>query len=72
MVQSAPKVVSLTVDLHENFVEMLQPEARAHHTDPVFPDLALEHWAEPSPPKSNYFMAYLDAPFMQKILYVSQ
>ena len=72
MVHGAPKVVPLKVDLHENLVEVPLPVARSHPFDPAFSYLVGEHRAEPVPPKSNSFVADLDAPFMQKILNVSQ
>ena len=72
MVHGAPKVVPLTVDLHENLVKLPLPMARSQPLDPAHLDLIGEHRAEPVPPKSNSFVADLDAPFMQKILNVSQ
>lgn len=72
MVHSAPKVVSLTVDLHENFVDMPLPVARAHHFDPAIPNLALEHRTEPMPPKPNCFAPDTDAAIMKQIFEILQ
>ena len=72
VIDGAPKVVPLAVDLHENLVEMPLPMARSQTLDPTLPDLRGEHRPEPMPPKSNCFVADIDTPFMQKILNVSQ
>ena len=68
VVHRAPQVVPPPIDLHEDLIEMPLPVARSHPLDPALLDLTGEHRTEPMPPKSDCFVADLDAPFMQKIL----
>ena len=72
VVHRAPQVVPLAVDLHEHLVEMPLPVARSHPVDPALLDLTGEHRAKPMPPKSNSFVADIDAALVKQILDVSQ
>ena len=72
MIDGAPEVVPLTVDLHQNLAEMPLPTARPHTFDPSFPDLVGDHRAEPMPPETNSFVANIYAALVQQIFDVSQ
>ena len=67
-----PDVVSFPVDLREDLVQMPPPIARPNPFDPAFSDLIGEHRAEPMPPKSNSFVADIDAALVQQILDIPQ
>ena len=72
MIDSPPKIVSLTVDLHEHLVQMPAPSAGFHTLDPALSDLSSEHRAEPMPPISHRFMADIDAAFVQQIFHIAK
>ena len=72
VIYSAPEVVPLTIDLHEDLVEMPTPATRFHTPDPAFPDLGGKHRSEAMPPVPDGFVADVDAALMQQILDVSQ
>ena len=72
VIDSAPEVVPLTVDLHEDLVEMPTPVARSQPLDPAFSYLVCEHRPEPVPPVAHCFVADIDTPLVQQILDVSQ
>lgn len=62
MILSAPQVVRLAVDHHENLIQMplpLQPGPKTR--SPLVADLGSEHRAEPLPPETNGFLAHADA-----------
>jgi hypothetical protein len=69
VIDRSPKVVGLSVDLHENFVQVPLPvRIRPQLLHPLSPDLGSKHQAESVPPKSNRLMADVDAALMQKHL----
>ena len=51
---------------------MAPSAAGAHTFNVAFPNLKGKHWTEPEPPKSDRFMADVDAPLMEKIFHVPQ
>ena len=67
MIDGTPKIMSLTVDLHEHLVQMPTPMAGFQTLDPPFSDLRSKQWTEPMPPKSNGLVAHVDAAFVQQI-----
>ena len=71
VIDGAPKVVPLAVDLHENLVEMPLPMARSQPLDPAFSYLTGEHRTELMPPKPRRFVVYVDALLVKQILHVS-
>ena len=72
MIDGPPKVVPLTVDLHEHLVQMPAPPAGFHARNPALSDLGREHRAEPMPPVSHRFMADIDAAFVQQIFDIAK
>ncbi len=62
----------LAVDLHEHLVQMPAPLAGFHARNPPFSDLGREHRTEPMPPKSDGFMADIDAALMQQIFHIAK
>jgi len=68
VIDRAPEIMPLAVDLHEHLVEVPSPVAGFHALDPAFPDLSGEQRAEPMPPEPDGFMADLDTALMQQIL----
>src|SRR5271169_2470488 len=54
MVDGAPKIAELAVDLHKHLIQMPAPlRIVAHVRDSSLADLGGEHWAKPVPPKAN-------------------
>jgi hypothetical protein len=52
MIDGAPEIAELAVDLHERLIQMLTPvDEAAHVRDASLADLGGEHWAKPVPPK---------------------
>ena len=72
VIYSAPEVVPLAIDLHEDLVEMPSPAAGSHALDPALPDLGGKHWTEPVPQEPDCFMADFDTALVQQILNVAQ
>ena len=68
MIDGAPEVVPLAVDLHENLVEMTPPVARSQPLDPALLDLICEHRAEPMLPKPHRLVADVDTTLVEQIL----
>ena len=71
VIDGAPEVVPLAVDLHKNLVKVPLPEARSHPLDPAFSYLTGEHRTELMPPKPRRFVVYVDALLVKQILHVS-
>jgi hypothetical protein len=67
MINGPPKIVSLTVDLHENLVKVPLPVARFHPFDPAFPDLVREHRPKTLPPKPDRLMTDFYTAFVEQI-----
>ena len=73
MVNSAPEVIGLTFDPHENLVQMPLPLRQdSHPRRPLAPDLGGEYRAETVPPVPDRFVADIDSALVQQILDVSQ
>ena len=73
MIYRPPKVVCLAVDLHKNLVQMPLPiRIGTHLAGPLSADLGGEHRAKSIPPKSNRFVANLDAALMQQVLGIAK
>ena len=70
VIDRAPKVVRLTVYFHEHFIQVPLPmfEVCAHRLTRFLTDLCGKQRTKAVPPKSNRFMADVDAAFVQKIL----
>src|SRR5208337_3153255 len=61
VVDSAPEIAELSVDLHKHLVQMPPPlRIAAHVRDPLLADLGGEHRAKPVPPKPDRLMADVD------------
>lgn len=73
MIDGAPEVMHLAVDLHVHLVEVPLPlAALAHAIDALSADLGCEDRAEAVPPVTHSFMAYLDAALVEEIFDVPQ
>jgi predicted NAD/FAD-dependent oxidoreductase len=73
MIDGAPEIAELAVDLHERLIQMPTPlDEAAHVRDASLADLGGEHWAKPVPPKSDGLVADVDPAFGKEILDVTQ
>lgn len=64
MIDGAPEIYHLAIDLHVHFIEVPLPVAEAPHpVDPLSADIAREKRAEPVPPQPNRLVAGVDAAF---------
>ena len=72
MIDGAPEVNHLAIQLHVHFVEMPTPVAEALHMgNPAPANVAREHRAEPVPPHSHRLMTQMDAVLEKQIFHVS-
>src|ERR1700722_17204063 len=72
LVDSAPQITGLAVDLHEHLIQMKTPLRIATHVrDPFLSDLGGEHRAKPVPPKPDGLVADVDTTLGQQILDVA-
>jgi len=56
MINGPPKVVPLTVDLHEHLIQVPLPvRVTTHRLGSLLTDFRSELWPEPLPPKPNGF-----------------
>src|SRR5271165_6219339 len=61
MIDGAPGIAKLAVDLHERLIQMPTPlRIAAHVRYPLLSDLGSKHRAKPVPPKSHRLMANVD------------
>jgi hypothetical protein len=67
MIDCAPKVMSFTIYLHKDFIQVPFPITGLHAPCPALLDLACEPRAKPMPPVPNRFIAHIDTAFMQKV-----
>ena len=73
MIDGAPEVMGLSIDLHEDLIEVPLPlRDLAHEAGASDPDLAGEHGSEPVDPKPHAFMANIDSTFVEEVLNVPQ
>ena len=69
MVDGAPEIAELAVDLYERLIQMPAPLGiGAHMRDPPLSDLGGKHRPEPVAPKPNGLMADVDPALGQKVL----
>ena len=73
MVDGAPEIAELAVDLHKDLIQMPAPvRIAAHMRDASLADLGGEHWAKPVPPEPDGLMADVDPALGKQILDVAQ
>jgi hypothetical protein len=73
MVDGAPEIAELAVDLHERLIQMPTPLRIATHVrDALLSDLGSKHRTKPVPPKPDRLMADVDPALGQQILDVAQ
>jgi hypothetical protein len=72
MIDCAPQVMSFTIYLHKDFIEVPFPITGLHAPCPALLDLACELRTKSMPPIPNGFIAHIDTSFMQKVFYISQ
>lgn len=73
VIYRAPKIVGLSVDLHEDLIDVPTPVAiPTHSADPLPLDVSREPWAKPVPPEPYRLVANINAAFGQQVLNVSQ
>src|SRR5271169_5562095 len=73
MIDGAPKIAELAVDLHKHLVQVPAPlRIAAHVRDASLTNLGGEHWAKPVPPETDRLMADIDAALGQEIFDVAQ
>ena len=63
VINSSPQVVPFAVDLHEHLVQMPASTARFHTGNAPSTDLRGAHLPNLAPPRSNGFMAHINAAF---------
>src|SRR5271165_4627173 len=73
MIDGAPQIAELAVNLHERLIQMPTPlRIAAHVRYPPFSDLGSKHRSKPVPPKPDRLMADVDPALGQEILDVAQ
>ena len=73
MVDGAPKVMLLPVDLHEHLIEVPAPVTDpAHRLHPLPSDIGRKHWSEPVPPKPHGLVADVDPTLEKQVFDISQ
>ena len=72
MINCTPQVMSFTIYLQKNFIQVPSLVAWLHTPCPTFFEVTCQPRAKPVPPVENKFTAYVHASFMQKVFHVSQ
>src|SRR5271169_3712366 len=73
MIDGAPEIAELAVDLHEHLIQMPTPLGTAAHVRyPLLSDLGSKHRAKPVPPKPDRLVTDVDPALGQEILDVAQ
>jgi hypothetical protein len=73
VVNGAPQVNHLAVELHVHLVQVPTPVPKASHSaDPLAANVSGEQRPEPVPPVPNGFVANVDAALEQKVFDVAQ
>ena len=72
MIDCAPQVMSFTIYLHKDFIQVPFPITGLHAPCPLLFDLACELRTKSMPPVPNGFIGHIDTAFMQKVFYISQ
>lgn len=68
MVDSSPEIMRLSVNLHEDLIQMPSPLSDlAKLLGSAFPDLAGEHRTKPVPPVPDRLVADFDHPLVEKV-----
>jgi len=68
-----PKIVHLSVDLHENLVQMLlRVRKGTHPIDTLSTDFGGKHRAKSVTPEMHGFVANVDLSLVQQVFYISQ
>jgi hypothetical protein len=68
VVDSPPKVMPFTIDLHEHLVQMPPPSTRTHALNASLSDFARKNRPKSMPLVPGGFVAHIDAAFVQQIL----
>ena len=72
MINSAPKIMRLTVDLHKHLIDVPAPVAIAAELDlSALSDLIGEHWSKPVLPEPHRLMANIDTVLEENIFDVA-
>ena len=64
VINRTPEIALLSIDLHENLIQMLAPVAQTQPFYPPLADFCGEHRPEPMPPESHRFVADVYAPLI--------
>ena len=73
VINRAPEIPELAVDLHKNFVQMPPPlGVAAHARNALLPDLRGKHGTKMVPPESDGLMADVDSAFVQGVFHIAQ
>ena len=73
VIDGAPQVMHLAVDLHVDLIEMPSPMSHAlHPANPLPSDFPCEHRAKAVPPEPDSFMTKINAALEQQIFYIPQ
>ena len=73
MIDSAPQIMSLPIDLDEDLIQMPLPARKVYSRHVAsFPEFPREQRAETVPPEPHGFMAYIDTALMQQVLDLAQ
>jgi hypothetical protein len=71
MINGAPQIVSLAIDLHKHFVNVPLPARKAFQPGCPFPtDLGSKQRAKPVPPIAHRFMADIDASLVKQVFHI--
>jgi len=71
VIDSAPQVMGLAIDLHEALIDMPPPLSEAlHPADPLAPDVGCKHRSEAIPPEPHGLIADVDSALCEQILYI--
>ena len=72
MIYRTPQIMRLSIDPHEDFVNVQTPVRIRSSLNAMFSDLVGEHRTEATPPESYRLVADVDVPLEQNILDLSQ
>jgi hypothetical protein len=73
VVDSAPQVMALAIDLYEHLVDVPPPLPEALHSAyPLTPNVSRKQRTEPVPPQTHGFVANVDSALKQQVLDVAQ
>ena len=67
MINGPPEIVSLSVDLHENLIQVLLPAAGLQASDPALSYLLRKHRPKTLPPKSDCLVTDFYTAFVEQI-----